>query len=1162
MAVDVEKIIMQFVGDSTSGEEAIARIAAAFKVIGQATEGVSEQVDQAAGSLDKLASATAFQQIAAAGSALKQAFSGIADAGKNLIQSSFDIAARNEVLAISMYATGKNAGYTKEQLDAIVSSTEKLGITTSEARLSVTRFAQSQLDLSKITSLARASQDLAVISGENSSVAFGNLMNVVGSLEPQMLRQYGIVTTLDQALGPLANSTDAVAKKNALLDYILQQSTKVAGVYEGAMGAIGKRMTSLPRLIEQAKAALGTTFMPIIAPFIDAFSNLLKWFEKLPAGGQKLVAMALAIGTGFATLMVVLGGVMAMLPTLIAGWGALSTAFSSGAIATAIGAILPVLAPIVAAVGAIVVASALLAAAWSGNWGGMRTAVESAWNTIAPIIAGLQALIEGWGARFAAQVQGIWNSIVTILQPAFAQISTWISAIDWGAIFTRLSDAINTVGGLITAMLSTIQGLLSGQGMAAFAPLNDAFLNVITLIALNWESTVGNALVWGYNLVISLANGIVSGAGALANAVIGIINSAIAPFLAAFSPPKAGPLAQIAVWGKGVMDTFVRAFGLADFGVMNDVLSPIQDALQAAVSAGNLDESGFVNLFSNVRTQVAALIADFRTTGNISEEALGKIGATLGAGSEELTKYLRLSLQYQKTQENLAGIEAEVAAAEKKGFVPAALKAKLDAAKKQNQDAKDAVDWQKQYLALQKQGVDMQLKLLQALNNLGKAMENLNKPVTPKTGKGGAAVAPIAPIKPGAAVKPLDTSKSVQQLGLMSSEFVNMKAKVEAFLALPVADKIREIGKAILDFVGKPFKLDFESIQAGLASWATDWELLKIIVSQSWDNIQTAVNTKVVEISDSITGFFVNLIKTWSDNWNMLQIIVANIIGSIRDAIIGKLIEILAGIFVWFTGLILQWGLWWFGIWMLVLQWWERIKSEITTKLNEIWMTVTGIITNLQTWLATAWATMLSDVATAWEAIRSTIETAVNAIYTVVMSIVTLVGTTLVDAFNALGKFLKETASAAFDWFRLNVLRPFEKAIGDISGGVLFLIGVIEDAIAALKRLAGGINASPAMGHSPSPFAISLRDIAAAAHTATAELARMNAGALAFTPGLSVGIAGGMAGALAGGAGGEGGGVIINGGLNFPNVRDGRDSVGIQRELTKTVTQAYMRKRA
>ena len=246
---------------------------------------------------------------------------------------------------------------------------------------------------------------------------------------------------------------------------------------------------------------------------------------------------------------------------------------------------------------------------------------------------------------------------------------------------------------------------------------------------------------------------------------------------------------------------------------------------------------------------------------------------------------------------------------------------------------------------------------------------------------------------------------------------------------------------------------------------------------------------------------------------------------------------------------------------LLILMNLNRIVMNVLTKIAEI---VTGIQTGIQAvalWLATKWDEINVATAAAWETIRATIETAVNAIYTVIMSVVTLVGTTLGDAFNAFIKVLKETVAPYFAWYIANVLQPFGKAIGDIAGGVLFLIGVIEDAIAAMNKLSGKVNASPVMGHSPSPFEISLIGIAAAARAATAELTRMNASALASMPGLSVGMSVGMAGALSGGSGFS---MVVQGGMNnvFPNVRDGRDAGGVRRELTRTATQAYMRKRA
>src|SRR5690606_25296228 len=123
------------------------------------------------------------------------------------------------------------------------------------------------------------------------------------------------------------------------------------------------------------------------------------------------------------------------------------------------------------------------------------------------------------------------------------------------------------------------------------------------------------------------------------------------------SPPKKGPLAHIIEWGRGVFETFLRAFATADFGILKDALAPIKQAFQDAFAAGNLTEIEYLEQFRAVRAQVAELIADFRETGVISQEMLGGISEAMGEGGKELVKYLELQLQYQKAMEDLADIE-------------------------------------------------------------------------------------------------------------------------------------------------------------------------------------------------------------------------------------------------------------------------------------------------------------------------------------------------------------------------------------------------------------------------------------------------------------------------------------------------------------------------
>jgi len=746
-------------------------------------------------------------QVSNAGKTMAAVFGGLSAAGTKLIQSTSQVAMRNEVLATSLYTVGERAGYSRQELDGLTDQVKGLGITTSNSRLSLTRMIQSQLDLSKATDLARTSQDLAVIAGENSSATYGNMMEAITSLQPRLLRQYGIVATTDQILGDLAKSTDSVAKRNRFMQYVLEEGAKVAGVYEASMGVVGKQLTSFPRYIEEAKAALGKHFIPVIGKGAAILKQLITWFEKLPEPVQALIARLILFGTAGSAIIAAVGGLLALLPLIVSGFAA---------VAGAAGPLLAIFAGLAAAVAGLVIVGRVLRSAWEEDWGGIRTAVVGAWTQIKPLVDRLLALFRAWGDRLSGQFRevgaALWDLVTNILTPLFGNIGSLLASIDWNSLFGTLSDALNVALGHISAWLQTINGLLRGEGFQAFAPLHDAFIDVLTMIALTWDKYVKRALAWGYNLVVQITNGIIRAAQSVLVAAMNTIGKIVGRFLAPGSPPQEGPLSQIVKWGQGLMNTYFKSFALADFGLMRDSLSPIQSALESALSAGDIDEAEFGQIFGTVREQVAALISNFRETGQISEEALGQIAESLGPGSEELTKYLRLQLEHQQTLERLKSVQEEVAAAEEAGFIPAELKKKLRAAQDAANVAKDELDWQREYLAMQQESVDLQSRLAATLDKVGDALGRLaGGEEVGAAGAGGIDdVLGFDAGALGAVGKELQGVKAI--IGGMTPEFEAMRGKVVGFIAgirefltLPFDEKLMLVAQYLQTATGIDF---------------------------------------------------------------------------------------------------------------------------------------------------------------------------------------------------------------------------------------------------------------------------------------------------------------------------------------------------------------------
>jgi hypothetical protein len=978
---------------------------------------------------------------------------------------------------------------------------------------------------------ARTAQDLAVIADENSSQASEGLTQAIVSLQPRLLRKYGIVTTLNEALGDLANSTDITAKRNRMLEFVLQEGEKVAGVYENALGLVGKKLGSMARLAEDAGAALGKHFLPTLTIGVDLLSKLLKWYEKLPDPVQKFIAQIILGTTAFAGLAATAGGVMIALPFLLSGFQALAGLF--GVTATTLGGLVggvlstvaPVLLAIAAAVGALVAVGAVLVKAWKENWGGIRAAITQAWGEIQPRLAGLLALAKEWGQSIARNFKAIANAIHVLLIPVFRTLSTAVKSINWDSIFGTLGDALNVAGHTINAFLTTINKLLRGQGRKAFSGLEDAAIDGLTLVALVFDKHIKKALVWGWNLIVNVANGISKAAQSILTKVMTFVGNIIGRFLAPGSPPKEGPLSNIVKWGQGVMNTFLRAFGLADFGLMREAMAPIQGVLESALQAGDIDEAGFVDALGKAREHVAELIANFNKTGEISEPVLSKIAETLGEGSEEYVKFLRLQLEHKKALERLEGVQNQVAKAEAKGFVSKALKDKLKAAEAEANAAKDQVDWQAEYLSMQQESIDLQLRLVQTLENVAKAMEK----IAAATGEGAGIGEAFAGVGAGGAEEGAGWFDNVKaSLGQMTPEFEAMRSKVaawwertKAWIDLPLEQKLQDVAQYLTDVTGVDFagfletvtglleKIDKEGFVNVVKEWIgggiqyikDNWEgwaqTVAVFLMEIIENAKLALTLWISTIMMNFFAWVGEQRDTWGQ-WlkDKFDLAWNSLIQKLRGAIAtyaNNLKDWMRSVVLLFVAKVLEKiGEWVDGLKAVG----AKIVEKIKTGLSEAW----DLVSTISTFLKDTVAALLAEGASWIESIKS-------------------VGAAIVDnlwaGISAKKDWLYQKWLALLEWLRSKL--PFSEPDRDSP-----LYGLGQSGKAMVENFARGIDFSPVQ-----------------------DALRVQLGQTRL--------------ALAGTSSNLGINVTQQfGDVVFPNVSDGRDALGVRRGLQQQALEASM----
>src|SRR5207248_3144428 len=133
-------------------------------------------------------------------------------------------------------------------------------LNTKQARETLVRLTEAQLDLSKAQRLTQVAQDAAAIAGVSVGEATESLSRAVSQLNPRLLRQYGIIVTLDEVYRKLEARTGRKMedltleeKQTELLNLTLERGTRIAGTYAASQETIAQQLKDLGTQWEETK---------------------------------------------------------------------------------------------------------------------------------------------------------------------------------------------------------------------------------------------------------------------------------------------------------------------------------------------------------------------------------------------------------------------------------------------------------------------------------------------------------------------------------------------------------------------------------------------------------------------------------------------------------------------------------------------------------------------------------------------------------------------------------------------------------------------------------------------------------------------------------------------------------------------------------------------
>ena len=270
-------------------------------------------------------------------------------AGAGLLLQITSTASRIEELGVILEISRENAQRLAEQegnlakasalsVDAVQQQVEgirNLHLSGEVANRTVANLIRYNLDWTRATELARLAQDSAVFAMKDSSQAVEGLINGITTLQPRILRTYGIMVNLNIAYEKFAKANNVAVeemsvtqRQQAALNEVLAQAPTISGAYEAAMGTAAKQLRSLRTDIINLSEAFGEEWTPVLDIGVGALRSFIQVLIDAPDGLQAFLTSALATGSALSGLtgtMLLLGRTV---PGVVNSLNALSSALS------------------------------------------------------------------------------------------------------------------------------------------------------------------------------------------------------------------------------------------------------------------------------------------------------------------------------------------------------------------------------------------------------------------------------------------------------------------------------------------------------------------------------------------------------------------------------------------------------------------------------------------------------------------------------------------------------------------------------------------------------------------------------------------------------------------------------------------------------------------
>lgn len=471
----------------------------------------ADDVDAAAGKFGKFQ-----ERMSALAVPAGIAVGAIAAFGKQAVDSA---SATQQAMGAVDSVFGASAGVVKQwaadAAGAVGLSQSAYGDLAAVAGASLKSMGMSQADAADQTGkLITLGADLAATFGGTTAEAVGALTSALrGEADPA--ERLGLkLNQTTVAARMAADGTDKLtgtaldaAKAQTIMQLATEQASGANGQFARETDSAAGSAQIAAAQYENAKSALGTGLLPVVAAVTEKFAGLAQWVGE----NSDLVLTLVGIIGGLAAAVLAVNAAMAVASAAQVAWTAIQAA---GKIATA----------------------AMTAAQWAFNAAMAANPVGLVILAVAALIAGIILLwnnCEGFRNFFI----DLWNKVGAAAEAAWNWIKETAAAA-WDAVVGTVSRAAQAVQDGVGAAVDWIVGkwtslkdFVAGVWQAITSSASDAWNNVKSTITGVWDaikSAIGSVVDW----IVDKWNAIKSAGTACWNAIKSALDALMTPFRA------------------------------------------------------------------------------------------------------------------------------------------------------------------------------------------------------------------------------------------------------------------------------------------------------------------------------------------------------------------------------------------------------------------------------------------------------------------------------------------------------------------------------------------------------------------------------------------------------------------------------------------------------